>query len=172
MSYKKEHINFKGLENLNIENLFTTNYGNKPHTDGKLDINTLFRNNSKNSKNYSFDSQVLLDGVKKRRQKVKECYSSTYKTCCETIISANNSGLTDIIFEIPEIIPDCLDFIPYECLKYIEEKLKEQKVACLILSKIRIFITWNNIEEKINEAEANTPNTANETLSSEENIEV
>jgi hypothetical protein len=163
MSNKKIHVYPRELEKLNIENLFTTGDENRPYTDGKLDIETLFGKNSRDDKNFTFDSQVLLDGVKKRRQKLKEYCSDTYKTCCETIISANNAGLTDIIFEIPEIVPDCLDYKPLECLKYIEGKLKEQKISDIILSHSRIFITWNNLESKIKETNENLPNMHNET---------
>lgn len=148
MSHRRIHIDTRELEKLNIENLFTTGEDNRPHTDGKLDINTLFCDNVKN-KDYKFNSQVLLDGVKKRRQKMKEYCVETYKTCCDTIISANNSGLTDIIYEIPEFVPDCLDYKSIGCLKYIEEKLKEQKISCLILTNIKMFITWNKLEEKL-----------------------
>lgn len=153
MSNKKIHADPRELEKLNIENLFSTGDDNRPHMDGKLDIDTLFGKNSRDDKTFTFDSQVLLNGVRKRRQKLKEYCADTYKTCCETIISANNAGLTDIIFEIPEIVPDCLDYKPLECLKYIESKLKEQKISDIILSQSRIFITWNNLESKIKEEE-------------------
>jgi len=151
-------IDSRELEKLNIENLFSTSDDTKPYTNGKLDIDTLFGKNSRDDKNFTFDSQILLNGVKKRRQKLKEYCSDTYKTCCETIISANNSGLTDIIFEVPEIVPDCLDYKPLECLKYIENKLKEQKISDIILSPTKIFITWNNLESKIKEAEKHESN--------------
>ena len=163
MSNKKIHVDPRELEKLNIENLFTTGDENRPYTDGKLDIETLFGKNSRDDKNFTFDSQILLDGVKKRRQKLKEYCSDTYKTCCETIISANNAGLTDIIFEIPEIVPDCLDYKPLECLEYIEGKLKEQKISDIILSHSRIFITWNNLESKLKESEENLSDIHNET---------
>ena len=153
MSHGKVHIDTRELEKLNIQNLFTIGEDTKPYIDGKLDINTLFCDNMKNNKDYKFNSSVLLNGVKKRRQKMKEYCSETFKTCCDTIVSANNSGLTDIIYEIPETVPDCLDYKPNECLNFIEQKLKEQKIGTLTLSKTKIFITWNNLEEKIKQSE-------------------
>ena len=154
MSHNKIHIYTKELENLNIETLFTTGEENKPHTNGKLDINTLFCDNMKN-KDYKFNSQILLEGVKKRRQKMNEYCLETYKTCCDTIVSANNSGLTDIIYEIPEFVPYCVEYKSTECLKIIEQKLKEEKITCLLLTKTKLFITWNNLEEKLNTLAAN-----------------
>ena len=68
------------LEKLNIENLFATRDGVKPFTNGTLDINTLFINNNKNAKDFKFDSNILLMGVRKRKQKKQECYLKMYKS--------------------------------------------------------------------------------------------
>ncbi len=46
-------------------------------------------------------------------------------------------------------MPDVLDYNSYDCLKIIQEKLNEQKISSIIMSKNKIFITWKNLEEKI-----------------------
>lgn len=154
----KISIDPRELEKLNIENLFSNQDGSKPHTDGKLDINTLFKN-SKKEKDFTFDSHLLLSNVKKKKQKLKECYFEIYKNCCETILSADKSGITDIIYEIPHDIPECLDYQPADCLISLKNKLKKEDMSCLILNKFRLFISWKRLEYKIEDE-----------LSSEEHI--
>lgn len=148
MSHRRKHVDKKELEKLNIENLFATDDNRLSHCNGNLDINTLFGDIVK-IENYEFDSQILLDGIFKKRQKLNECYTQSYKNCCETIISANNVGLTDIIYDVPKFMPDCIDYVSLNCLKFIEKKLHEQKISILPLSQTKMFITWINLEEKI-----------------------
>ena len=133
---------FKGL---NIENLFSSK-GTMPHTNGKLDINTLF--NKTSNDNYSFDSDILLNGVRKRKHKLTETYADIYKGCCELITTASNTGATDIYYDAPDHVIDCTDYDSLECLKHIKDKLLEQNISTVILSRKKIFITWYDLEEK------------------------
>lgn len=139
------------LKSLNIANLFGGD-GNAPHTNGKLDINTLFI--KKNSvTEFSFDSDILLKGVRKRKLKVTETHANIYKGCCEIVTTASGTGATDIIYEVPDHVIECTDYDPYECLKFIKEKLMEQNISTHILTRKKIFITWHDLEEKINQKE-------------------
>lgn len=170
-----KYINAHNLKSLNIENLFGIN-GTVPHTNGKLDINTLFKKNSKDSE-YVFDSDTLLNGVRKRKAKVSETYLNFYRGCCEIITNASNAGITDITYEVPDNVIECVDYSPTECLKFIKEKLTEQHISTCVTSRRKIFITWHNLEEKLAKREEelqkieniNTLNN-NLTLSSNENI--
>lgn len=141
------------MDKINIENLFA-NGENDFYISGSLDVFTLFSKEEKN-KEYNFNSNVLLDCVRKRRQKMKEYCDNAYKLCCERIESANKSGLTDIIFEIAECVPDCLNYKPRECLEYIEKKLKAQKISTYTMSDTQIFITWINLEDKLDDTVRN-----------------
>lgn len=149
MANSKKHTNHHELDALNIENLFTPADGTKPHTNGKLDINTLFGKKHNDNENFEFDSEILLESIKKKKQKLNECHYSMYKSCCDAIMMANKSGITDIVHNIPENVPDVMIFKPLECLRFMKDKLEEQNISCRILSKTSIFITWHNIEEKI-----------------------
>ena len=146
MTHGMTNINLRELEKLNIENLFICDDGTRPHTNGQLDINTLFRKHNTDVKNYKFDSQALLSGARKRKQKIQECYMKMYKTCCDTIMSASKMGLTDIIFEVSEYVADCSDYSSTECLDYIDKKLTEEKILCEVISPIKIFISWHKLE--------------------------
>ena len=43
---KKDDYTKMSLNNLNIENLFVSEDGTRPHTNGKIDIETLFKKNN------------------------------------------------------------------------------------------------------------------------------
>lgn len=146
-----EKPNMRDLKSLNIENLF--GIGNsKPHTNGKLDINTLFRKKT-NNVDYAFDSDILLNSVRKRKSKLSETYANIYKGCCEIITNASNAGVTDIFFEVPENVIECTDYVSHDCLKFIKDKLSNQHISTKILSKKKIFITWHDLEEKMAQRE-------------------
>lgn len=137
------------MENLNIENLFTYDNGIKPFSGGNLDINTLFRQNNINPKNYKFDTKVLVDSVKRKKEKIHETYMKLYKSCCDTIINANKFGQTDIVFEIPEQMTECVDYNPIDCITLIKQKLEIDGIRCYQLSSIRLFVTWKMLEIEI-----------------------
>lgn len=139
--------NVRNFKDINIENLFSTEQS-IPHTNGKLDISTLF---SSKRNDFTVDPKVLLNGGLKRKKTLDECYINIYKTCWETIVQADKSGITDIIFEVPEHL-SCLGYSSVECLTIIEKNLmaiSKNGIKCNPLSAKRIFITWHNIENII-----------------------
>lgn len=137
--------NSHSLKRINIENLFATET-NVPHTNGKLDIQTLFA--SKDKKDFVVDPKILLEGGIKRKKTLEECYINIYKTCWETICKADKSGITDIIFEVPEPV-NCLGYSSAECLNILEKNLmavSKNGIKCNPLNDKQIFITWFGIE--------------------------
>jgi len=133
------------LSKLNIENLFpnSNNCGNNFH--GRLDINSLFQNHTKE---FNFNSNVLLEGIHKKRKALQEHYNNIYKICCETIMAVNKSGLTDITYEIP-LYSECVGYNCIECLNFLKDKLKQQKLGARIVAQTKIFITWHDLEKRI-----------------------
>lgn len=158
MSNKSNKIsqhNKCNLANINIENMF----GSETKvlcTNGKLDINTLFKyTDDDECTNVEFDPNILLKGINKRKKKLNKTYAEFYKSCCDTIIKASEAGMTDILFEVPTHVIDCTDYVSYDCLVYIKEKLTDQHISTHIKSKKTIFITWHNLEKKLNESRQN-----------------
>jgi hypothetical protein len=149
--HKKDEYDKFSFEKLNIENLFSSD-GIRPHTNGKIDIETLFKKNNTNE-DFDFDPHMLLSTIKKKRKKMKECYDEIFKSCCDTILSADKSGITDIIYEVPHYVPECSNYNTDDCIKILKNKLNEQKLSCLKLNKTKIFITWSNLEEKLSSNE-------------------
>lgn len=132
-------------KNISIATLFPTEDGSKPYIGGKLDIQTLFGNYNRDN----FDSRELLDIVKRKRKKLEECHEEAYKSCIRSIRLINNSGLTDMVFTVSSYIPDCVNYSPYICLKFIKHKLSQQLIDSTILSTTDIFITWHNLEKRL-----------------------
>lgn len=143
----KTHLNVKNLKSINIENLFGGDTG-ITQKKSKLDINTLFKKNE-TDEDYQFCSDVLLKGVKQRKKKLIETHSNIYKTCCDIITKASDAGMTDILFEVPDNVFDCIDYSPHECLLYIRDKLIEQHISTCIRPNKKMFITWHSLEKRL-----------------------
>jgi len=137
-------MNKNELEKMNITNLFSSINGRKPSTNGRLDINSLFKTNIE-CDNFKFNSKILLNNFKDQQMKLKNKHVYFYKMCCEKIEHANDNNLTDITFDIPRYIPDCNLYKPHECLEYIKTKLEEEHISSVIISNTKIFITWYNL---------------------------
>lgn len=136
------------LRKINIENLFSTD-AYIPHTNGKLDINTLFALKTRSS--FTVDPKVLLNNGIRRKKTLDERYISIYETCWNTIVQADKAGVTDIIFEVPELT-NCIGYSPTECLNIIENNLSAVSnggIKCNPLNNKRLFITWFGIEKKL-----------------------
>jgi hypothetical protein len=117
MSTNKKNV---FLEKINIENLFISKDGTIPYTNGKIDIETLFKKKNNNNNNFEFDSRVLLDNILKKRTKMKECHAEIFKACCERICMANTSGITDIIYNIPHYVPECTGYNTKDCVQMLK----------------------------------------------------
>lgn len=152
------------MNNLNIESLFCGGEGRSRggsgelerkggvHTNGRLDINTLFK--KKDPPKYAFSSKLLLRTIYNRRKVLDKCYGEIYEKCCESIVSANNAGLTDIVYEVTEFVPECSDYSSEDCLLLIQEKMKDEMIPTWIMPPNKIFISWFNLEIDLGE---NTP---------------
>jgi hypothetical protein len=137
---KKNKIN---LNNLNIE-LITQ----KKITENKniLDANSLSSSNKKYEEANLFDSNMIIKKRKKRYEKMLDIYMKYYTICIDRIKLLTAKNQTDLIYDIPPIILDCPEYSCKECIKFIEEKLRNIYFDTLIMSPTRLFITWKYIE--------------------------
>jgi hypothetical protein len=152
------------LKNLNIENLFSSST-TVPTTNGKFDINTLFKNNGENK--FEFNPTTLLNRNKKRKLNLETTFFNIFKECCKSITSANDIGLTDLFYNVPPNIIECIDYDTLKCMQYLQIELEKYHISSLIMenSKNKLFITWNNLEEKL------TNNNLEEKLTTKSNLE-
>jgi len=153
--------NKNSLDKLNIENLFSIGTNTKPFTNGKLDINTLFKRKAQTEEDIEFNSEILLYSINKKKEKINEVNINLYKNCCDKIVIADSSGITDIIYEIPTNIPECIGYNPFNCLKYIQNKLYSHCITSSIITQNKIFLSWINIEKRLSNKHINNNNNKN-----------
>ena len=115
---------------------------------GKIDVNSISKDKFINDDpDINFNSDDLLKTIHKRREKTRAALVSSYNLCCEKIKEADGLGLTDLVFEVPNMISMsniyCKDI---DVLRYIGDKLKKQKLNTYIINEKKIFITWKFIE--------------------------
>jgi hypothetical protein len=141
------------LSNFNIANLFSDKKnGANPNFTGKLDIQSLFQNENYDENNYNFDSKILLDNIYEKREKLQKYYFGIFKKCCETIKSANKSGFTEIIYEIPKF-SEHIGYSCKECIEYLKNKLQKQDLDVTKINSRTICISWGLLEDKLKEKE-------------------
>ena len=133
---------------LNLQTLFGSNKSNIV-VNGRLDINTLFRQNIDEDIDSFINPEDLLISINKKREELEKIHIKLYKKCCNTIMSANIVGLTDIYYDIPYSFAGMPEYDPLICLLFIKNKLKDKCILTKIVSKIKIFITWSSIESKL-----------------------
>lgn len=131
---------------MNIENLMPS-YNKNYNTRKTLDVYTISHGSKINVEpQRDFDSNDLLNSIINKRQKMRNWLVDMYNQCCYKIKEANESGLTDIIFELPDIILENSSFKHKDCIEYISKNLREQYIDTLIMNDNKLFITWKYIE--------------------------
>ena len=112
-----------------------------------LDINSLQTiNNSYEDSIKNFNADYLIKTNKEKRENLLKVYNKYYAICIEKIKLFHNSGKFDLIYDIPDIIPTVINYIPKYCMDFIELKLKENYMDIYRINNKTIFITWKYIE--------------------------
>lgn len=138
------------MNNINIKNIFANNtLQNNPNTNiciSDFSVNTLVESNTFNT---SISDDYIVDKIKSNKKneitKINDLYETKYKECLIKINSAIELYLTDIVFSVGISFFGYKTYNSYECIKYIEKKLKEKNFLTLIVSNKDIFISWKNI---------------------------
>jgi hypothetical protein len=136
------------MNNINIKNIFSNNtFQNNPNICiGDFSVNTLVESNTFNTK---ISDDYLIDKIKsnKKNEKKKnnDLYETKYKECLIKINNTIELNLTDIIFTVDVSYFGYQSYNSLECIKYIQEKLKEKNFLTLIVSHKDIFVSWKNI---------------------------
>jgi hypothetical protein len=135
------------MEKLTIDKLMPGNYSSYLQK-GKFDINSISKDKYINDDpDINFNSEDLLKTIKKRREKTRAHLVISYNLCCEKIKEADEAGMTDLIFNLPNmIIMSNIYCKNIDIIRYISEKLKKQNLNTYIVSDTKLFITWKFIE--------------------------
>jgi hypothetical protein len=129
------------MDKITINNLFPTTCDLQP-----LDIHSLYNSKQehvKNKINFNIDRLINLRETRKKRVLIQ--YEKVYGMCLKKINMANNLNKTEVVYDVPEAAYGYFDYTSIECLKYIEERLKEMKLEILLLDSKSIYISWANI---------------------------
>jgi len=136
------------MNNINIKNIFSNNtLQNNPNICiNDFSVNTLVESNTFNT---TISDDYIVDKIKSNKKneknKINDLYKTKYKECLIKINNAIELNLTDIIFTVGISYFGFQSYNSLECIKYIQEKLKEKNFLTLILSHKDIFISWKNI---------------------------
>ena len=90
---------------------------------------------------------TTLNKNENREKKLKTVYKKLLGTCLHKIQILNDRDETDMVYNVPQIYYGFSKYEPFDCLTYIEKKLRKKYLDTYILSETKIFISWKNIEE-------------------------
>lgn len=135
------------MNKISIETLFPSEDSNKSYSNGKINIDTLFSNNKNNdNQDRNFDSDSLIKNIVEKRKRIRKWYVNMYNICCRDIKEADQLKMKDMIYVLPDIIPECPEFDHADCIRYISQHLRLEGLDTHVINKRKIFITWINIE--------------------------
>jgi hypothetical protein len=138
------------MDNINIKNIFINNDKNikKENITFLNEINT-YNLVSKNKLIDVVDDNFIVNKIKciqkYENEHVIEVYEEKFKECLLKINDAIDINITDIFFKVNTGQFGCKKYDSYECLKYIEDKLRNKKFETLITNKTEIFISWRKL---------------------------
>ncbi len=140
----------KVFSQMNIETLMPSNNNNYNRNTGKIDVNMISNGKSINlDPSKDFNSHNLLNSIYEKRKKKRNWLVEMYNLCSNKIKDADDAGLTDITFILPEIILENSSYRHQEAIDYISKNLRDQKIDTLILDKKSIFVTWKYLELRL-----------------------
>ena len=147
------------MDKLSINNLFppSSNKNNNNNHNEPLNVNSIYNQNMhKKSNKIQFSIDGLLSRKEERKRKMIESYRKIYGILLNKISNVNKiNDTTEIIYDVPEAIFGCKDYTSTECLRYVENKLRNvYHMDTLKLSDKSIFISWKYIEENRKKAVA------------------
>ena len=127
------------MDKININNLFPASSDNfKP-----LDVESLFNlNEQKNKKKMNFNVDRLIKLREERKNKVLFQYEKVFGFCLNKITLANNMNKLEVVYDLPEAMYGSFEYNVFDCLMFIDEKLKEMGLETLIINENTIYISW------------------------------
>lgn len=146
-----ENIVFREM---NIENLMPSNNNNYNRNKGILTVDMISNGSKINVEpDRDFDSVKLLNSINDRRKKKRNWLVDMYNQCCAKIKDADDAGLTDIIFTLPEIIVENSSYKHIEAIEYVSKNLRDQKIDTYIIDNRSLFVTWKYLELNLTKEE-------------------
>lgn len=142
------------MNNINIKNIFTNNIlQNYSQEKKNIDINDFSVNTLVESNTFktTISDDYIVNKIKINKQneilKINDLYETIYKECLIKINTVVELNLTDIIYTINLSYFGYKNYSSFECLNYIQKKLKKKNFLTLLVSNKDIFISWKNITD-------------------------
>lgn len=132
------------MDKISIENLVPN--ARKSAGAQSLDIKSLSNTLNSNDIANTFNADVLINTNKVKREKLLQTYTKYYNHCVDQIVTLNNTGKTDLVYDVPSLVPDCKEYNPLNCLEFIALKLQREFIDTFYIDKTLLFITWKYIE--------------------------
>jgi hypothetical protein len=137
------------FKNITIDKLIPANTNeSQNYIKGKINLNSISKDTFINDDpDINFNSNILLDNIKKRRIHIRTILINAYNLCYEKILEADKSGLTDIIFLIPyKMQLNANICTSIHILTYISKALQKESINTYIIDHTHLFITWKFLE--------------------------
>lgn len=135
------------MSNIRITSLFPNQFKIK----SEYNISSIYKDrNSYFDKDITNELRVdeLINKKNKPKQTKLKYYKQYLNACYIEITKANNRNSTYTLFTLPKSFSLIKDCSVYECLLYIEKKLRKKGLDTIIINRT-LFIDWSKIEENI-----------------------
>jgi hypothetical protein len=137
------------MNDINIKNIFDNNYNQKCVKENNNYNNlSVFDLTPKSNPFIKLTDDYLINKIKyneqTEQQKIQNLFDEKYNECLMKINSAIDINITDIFFQVSNGIFGYKLYNPYNCLMYIQEKLRNKNFDTLIINNNKIFISWKN----------------------------
>lgn len=140
-------MNDINIKNIFANNILQNNLQEKPViTINDFSVNTLVESNTFKT---AISDDYIINKIKSNKinekKKNDDLFEELYKQCLIKINIAIELNMTDIVYSVGLSYFSYPYYNSFECIKYIEYKLREKNFLTLIVSNKDIFISWKNI---------------------------
>ena len=103
--------------------------------------------------NNNIDVDYLMNKIQtitnNEQLRLQEFRKKIYKSCILKINNSIDCAITDVFYSVPCKTKEYPKYDPFECLIYIQNKLRKKNFETLIIEKDNmIFVSWNHIVNK------------------------
>lgn len=140
------------MNDINIKNIFANNILQNNSQEKTIisisdfSVNTLVESNTFKT---AISDDYIINKIKSNKinekKKNDDLCEELYKQCLIKINTAIELNMTDVIFSVGLSYFGYQYYDSFQCIKYIEAKLREKKFLTLVVSNKDIFISWKNI---------------------------
>lgn len=140
------------MNDINIKNIFANNILQNNSQEKTIisisdfSVDTLVESNTFKT---DISDDYIINKIKLNKindkKKIDDLFEELYKQCLIKINTAIELNMTDIVYSVGLSYFGYPYYNSFQCIKYIETKLREKNFLTLVVSNKDIFISWKNI---------------------------